>query len=87
MPEFTKSNAKQILIDYLKSHGIKKRYLAMQLGISESTLSYHLGKRPAFTVDFALAVSKALGISPEIFLNENYKKLVTNQKGESKWTN
>ena len=84
MPEFTKSNAKQILIDYLKSHGIKKLYLAMQLGISESTLSYHLGKRPAFTVDFALAVSKALGISPEIFLNENYKKLVTNQKGESK---
>ena len=86
MPEFTKSNAKQILIDYLKSHGIKKRYLAKQLGISESTLSYHLSKRQAFTVDFALAVSKALGISPEIFLNENYKKLVTNQKGESKWT-
>lgn len=84
MPEFTKSNAKQILIDYLKSHGIKKRYLAKQLGISESNLSYHLSKHPAFTVDFALAVSKALGISPEIFLNETYKKLVTNQKGESK---
>lgn len=83
MPEFTKSNAKQILIDYLKSHGIKKRYLAKQLGISESNLNYHLSKRPAFTVDFALAVSKALSIEPEIFLNENYKKLV---KGESKWT-
>lgn len=77
MPEFIRSNSKEILIDYLNEHGIKQKYLAEKLGISETSLSYHLSKKSKFTLDFAFAVSQALDISPAIFLKENYKKLVT----------
>ena len=77
MTEITKPNSKEILIDYLNTHGIKQKYVAKKLGISETSLSYHLSKKSKFTVDFAFAVSKALDISPAVFLRENYKKLVT----------
>lgn len=76
MPEVTEKNSKQILIDYLNDHGIKQKYLAKKLGISETSLSYRLNGRSKFTLDFAFAVSKALDISPRVFLSKNYKDLV-----------
>ncbi|MBH9539061.1 transcriptional regulator [Lactobacillus crispatus] len=82
MTQFTKSNSSEILKKYLDSHGIKNKYLAEKMGIPPSTLSYYLNGHGKFTVDFAFAVSSALGISPEIFLDKSYKKLVTNKRGD-----
>ena len=78
MPQFTKENSSEILKKYLNDHGIKNKYLADKLGISATNLNYYLNGKGKFTVDFALAVSGALEISPDIFLNKSYKKLVEN---------
>ena len=62
-----KNNAGLILKEYLASHGIKQSYVADRMGISDSNFSAHINGRLRFTADFAIAVSRALGISVDIF--------------------
>lgn len=63
-----KDNAGLILKDYLNSHGIKQSFVADKMGISDSNFSAHMNGRLRFTADFAIAVSRALGVSVDIFL-------------------
>ena len=84
MTQFTKPNLSEILKEYLANHGIKSKYLAKKMGITPTNLSYYLNGHGKFTVDFAFAVSSALEISPEIFLDKSYKNLVTNKKKVAK---
>ncbi|AZR16004.1 helix-turn-helix transcriptional regulator [Lactobacillus crispatus] len=68
MASVLKDNARKLAKQYLREHGIKQSWLADKLGISEPTLSGRLNGRYKFDADFAMAFSKALGISPDIFL-------------------
>lgn len=63
-----KENANEILINYLNEHGIKQNFVAQKMGISSPTFSSRLHGRLKFDADFAVAVSKALGIDADIFL-------------------
>lgn len=67
MASVLKDNARKLAKQYLREHGIKQSWLADKLGISEPTLSGRLNGRYKFDADFAMAFSKALGISPDIF--------------------
>lgn len=68
MVRATKENAGKILKSYLREHGIKQNYVAKKVGISSANFSSRLNGRVKFNADFALTVSKALDIDPEIFL-------------------
>lgn len=68
MANVLKENARKLAKQYLRDHGIKQSWLADKLGISEPTLSGRLNGRYKFDADFAVAFSKALDISPDIFL-------------------
>lgn len=63
-----KEDANEILSKYLKEHGIKQNFVAKKMGISSATFGSRLHGRLKFNADFALAVSKALGINADIFL-------------------
>lgn len=68
MVSVLKDDARKLAKQYLRDHGIKQSWLADRLGISEPTLSGRLNGRYKFDADFAVAFSKTLGISPDIFL-------------------
>lgn len=68
MVSVLKDDARKLAKQYLCDHGIKQSWLADRLGISEPTLSGRLNGRYKFDADFAVAFSKALDISPDIFL-------------------
>lgn len=63
-----KPNARKIAKDYLEQRGIKQSYIAKKMGVSDSAISNRLNGRLKFDANFAIAFSKALGISPDIFL-------------------
>lgn len=63
-----KEDANEILSKYLKENGIKQNFVAKKMGISSATFGSRLHGRLKFNADFALAVSKALGINADIFL-------------------
>lgn len=66
-----KENAAKILQKYLQDHGIKQSFVASKIGMSESSFSSRLNGRLKFSAEFAIAVSKALNIKADIFLNLN----------------
>ena len=68
MVSVLKDDARKLAKKYLHDHGIKQSWLADKMGIGEPTLSGRLNGRYKFDADFALAFSKALDISPDIFL-------------------
>ncbi|WP_288557789.1 helix-turn-helix transcriptional regulator [uncultured Lactobacillus sp.] len=68
MASVLKDDARKLAKQYLRDHGIKQSWLANKLGITEPMLSGRLNGRYKFNADFAVAFSKALGISPDIFL-------------------
>lgn len=68
MASVLKDNARKLAKQYLREHGIKQSWLADKLGISEPTLSGRLNGRYKFDADFAVAFSRALDISVDIFL-------------------
>lgn len=70
----TKPNSNGILQKYLKSHGITQHFVANKMGVSDQSLSNLLNGRSKFTADKAIMVSKALGISLDIFLEKSYTK-------------
>lgn len=63
-----KEDASTYAKNYLHDHGIKQSWVADRMGISEPTLSARLSGRLKFNADFAIAFSKALNISVDIFL-------------------
>lgn len=68
----TKKNSNEILKNYIKSHGIKQRFIANKIGMSDQQFSNLLAGRSNFTGDKAIMVSKALNIPLDIFLDRNY---------------
>ena len=62
-----KDNANEILINYLNEHEIKQNFVAKKMGISSTTFGNRLHGRIQFDVEFAVAVSRALGINSDIF--------------------
>lgn len=76
MVQVTKPNAGKILKDYLESHGISQSFVAKKMGLKPSAFNAHINGYNKFNADFALGVSKVLGISPSIFLKESYSKSV-----------
>ena len=73
MVQVTLPKANLILKDYLKSHGIKQNFVAKKIGISPQVFNAYVNGQNKFNADFALSVAKALNISPNIFLNKNYR--------------
>ncbi|MGK4035809.1 helix-turn-helix transcriptional regulator [Lactobacillus crispatus] len=68
MVSVLKEDAAEKAKKYLRTHGIKQSWVADKMGISEPLLSGRLNGRYNFDADFALSFSKALNISPNIFL-------------------
>ncbi|AKG66626.1 helix-turn-helix transcriptional regulator [Lactobacillus helveticus] len=68
MAKTLKEDASTYAKSYLHDHGIKQSWVANRMGISEPTLSARLSGRLKFDADFAIAFSKALNISVDIFL-------------------
>lgn len=63
-----KDNAGKILSQYLKDNGIKQNFVAKKMGITPENFNQRMNGRLRFTADFAIAVSRALNISVDIFL-------------------
>jgi len=61
---------------YLEPHGISCRTLATHLGVAASTLSTIVKGKSAITPEMPLRLSKALGRTPESWLNiqDNYER-------------
>ncbi|MEN1729553.1 MAG: HigA family addiction module antitoxin, partial [Pseudomonadota bacterium] len=58
---------------YLEPHGLSGRQLAKALSVSPSTLSRVLQGRSGVSPDMALRLSKALGRSPESWLEMQHR--------------
>lgn len=76
MAEVIKGDAPAILNRLIAEKGLRKEYVAKQLGIRPSNLSDRLSGRVKFDADFAFKVSKVLGVDVKIFLTENYSKWI-----------
>ena len=72
MPEVVKKDANLIFQDIINEHGIKKNYIANELGISPSSMSALLQGKKKFTADIALPLAKVLGVPKSVFLNKSY---------------
>ena len=55
--------------DYLRPLGMSVTDMASQLGVSRKTLSKIVNEKGAVTPDMALRLSRALGTTPELWLN------------------
>lgn len=69
MSDLVKSNANKILKEYLNQHGITQKFVAEKVGMTQAQFSWRITGRTKFNADFAIAVSKVLGISTSLFLN------------------
>ena len=72
MPKVVKSDANVILQKIIDERGLKKNYIASELGISPSSMSALLSGGKKFTADIALPLSKILGVPNSVFLNKSY---------------
>lgn len=68
MITMVKDDARNVINDYIEESGLKKNKVAEKLGISQTQLSNRLSGRVKLDADFALLVSKKLGIKPEKIL-------------------
>lgn len=78
MVSVTKENAGEIFDRLVKKKGLKKTYIAKQIGISPQTLNtkIHHGR---FDADLAFKVAKILNVNPTIFLSDSYTKRLKTQ--------
>lgn len=74
MTETVKKNSADILESIIEKRGLKKNYLAKEMGISPSSMSALLHGNKRFTADIALKAGKVLGVSSNIFLDKSYSK-------------
>lgn len=72
MPEVVKPDANVILQKIIDERGLKKVYVAHELGISSQSMSALLVGRKKFTADIALPLSKLLDVPASVFLNKSY---------------
>lgn len=72
MSVVTKPNANIILRDCIKERGLKQKYVARKMGLSDQQLSNLINGYAKFTGDKAIMASKALGVSLDIFLDKSY---------------
>lgn len=69
MSSILKPNALELLNKKIDESGVKNKYIANKLGISEQYVSLILLGKRKLTADKVIAISKALGIDYRIFLN------------------
>ncbi|WP_035191533.1 helix-turn-helix domain-containing protein [Ligilactobacillus equi] len=71
MTEIIKTDANKILEKEIQSRGLKKKFVAQEMGYKPIKLSYVLSGRDKFNGDVALRAAKALNVPVEIFLIES----------------
>ena len=71
MVSVTKENAGEIFDQLVKERGLKKTFIAQQIGISPQTLNSKI-HHGGFDADLAFKVAKILKINPAFFLAESY---------------
>lgn len=69
MSSILKPDALELLNKEIDESGVKNKYIANKLGISEQYISLILSGKRKLTADKVIAISKALGIDYRIFLN------------------
>lgn len=57
----------QLISQYLQNNGIKQRWLAEQLGITESRLSLILAQKAPLDAEILFKICDTLGVSSELF--------------------
>ena len=62
----------EILIEELKERGIKQKDLAAKIGILPSHLNELIKGKRSFTVEFAMALEKELGIPYDFWMRRQY---------------
>jgi plasmid maintenance system antidote protein VapI len=72
MPKVVKSDASDILVSYLKKHGITQHFVATSIGMSDQQLTNMIKGRTDFSAEKALMIAKALEVPSSIFLEESY---------------
>lgn len=72
MPEVVRENSNVILQKIIEERGIKKNYVAEEIGISPSSMSALLHGNKKFTADIAIRLGKVLNIPTSVFLNKSY---------------
>ncbi|GHV97853.1 hypothetical protein lacNasYZ03_11300 [Lactobacillus nasalidis] len=63
-----RNDALEMLNAEVKRSGVKNRWIAQKMGISEQYVSLILNGRRKLTADKAIAIAKALGVDYRIFL-------------------
>ena len=72
MPGVVISDANDVLEKIINDRGLKKNYLAKEIGLSASSMSALLHGNKKFTAEIALKLSKALNVPKDYFLNKSY---------------
>ncbi len=68
MSPILKANALDILNKKIDESGVKNKYIAEKLGVSEQYISLILSGKRKLTADKVIAISQVLGIDYRIFL-------------------
>lgn len=71
MADVVKENAGEIFDQLVKEKGLKKTFVAEQIGITRQSLNTKI-HHGYFDADFAFKVAKVLNVSPTIFLAKTY---------------
>lgn len=71
MVSVTKENAGEIFDQLVTEKGMKKTFIAKQIGISPQTLNSKI-HHGGFDADLAFKVAKILNVNPTIFLSKSY---------------
>lgn len=72
MPEVIKRNANDILAELIDERGLKKKFVADKLNMSQASFSALLHGNIKFTADTAIKLGKILNVEYSIFLDESY---------------
>ena len=69
--QFVKENAGALISDYLNNHGVKKGWVANQLGINRSYFSQQLNgtNHAKINAELAMRIADLLGLPRDYFLN------------------
>ena len=71
MVQVTKDNAGEIFDKLINEKGLKKAFVAKNMGISQQNLTNKI-HRGTFDADLALKAAKVLDINPAIFIEKTY---------------
>lgn len=71
MVSATKENAGEIFDRIVNEKGLKKTFIARQIGVSPQTLNYKI-HHGGFNADLAFKVARVLSINPVAFLAGSY---------------